>query len=239
MSLMQSHVFTPGKLEDIVTLITGDKSTAHIFKMYHRLLTYCEAFERNEEFKTQMNPPYGFEKSILPPSQEDLLNDTRTRHPRFQFRTSLFDRLDPDSERYRDLLTLNPFKCKPAHPVERELSQCSMASEDNVWSQFVHSRKLIIEYLEPQCKSSPHTPCRIPEHMLTPNSRPAYCSREYPSQGVREGDEAVWWPPFIHPAFTPPYCAKQRSFACAPRLCARTPRTRPGSASRIRCFLQS
>jgi hypothetical protein len=117
-----SHIISDEFVAELQQLTQGNSPAERVFKQYENLLTYAKAFERNEDFKREMEPIFGHVKS------------SRSRSP-FYYRGS----------------QNNPYlQMKRFHPVEEALMQASVASEDNDGDLFRMARAAVVEYLEAQ-----------------------------------------------------------------------------------------
>jgi hypothetical protein len=117
-----SHIISDEFVAELQQLTQGNSPAERVFKQYENLLTYAKAFERDENFKSEMEPIFGHVKS------------SRSRSP-FYYRGS----------------QNNPYlQMKRFHPVEEALMEASVASEDNDGDLFRMARAAVVEYLEAQ-----------------------------------------------------------------------------------------
>ncbi|KAF7881048.1 uncharacterized protein EAF02_006939 [Botrytis sinoallii] len=108
---------------ELTGLIQGNSEVETIEKMYKTLLTYAQAFERFENFKSAMDINHN----------EDELEQIYSFEVSSSFAIS-------DQK-------INPFKAS-RHPVERALSAAKTSMFQDKMDQFKMNRSLLIQYLE-------------------------------------------------------------------------------------------
>lgn len=111
----------------ICSVIQGNSPVIRIFEMFDNLVAYAQAFERNDVYKAEMRPKYGWceEPSRMP------YYDRPER--------SFFKR----ARNYR-----SPDIYTEIHPVENRLEQASIAADRNDLVEFKKHRKAVIKHLE-------------------------------------------------------------------------------------------
>jgi len=101
--------------------VEGDSPCERVFLMYQNLVTYAQAFERHEEFKSDMRVLQGMARSLI-----------------------------GNRSAYKSESRDNPFKRNPLHPMEESLEYASKAGDESDLELFQYRRKLVLKYLEPQ-----------------------------------------------------------------------------------------
>lgn len=123
---IQPHEISPALVAELLQLAQGDTPVKDIFLMYRKLVAYAQTFERNEQFKSAMDPRYGQALHRLRPSDNDMDRDCNGGN------------------------WGSPYRGSPFHPVENALDYASAACKLGKVSTFLEARKAILEYLEPQ-----------------------------------------------------------------------------------------
>jgi hypothetical protein len=107
------HDFPAHWLENMKALVKSDKPLARVWKMYQKLLNYAQSFERNDQFREDMEPVWGV---------GEWYAKRKAKGANWSWRTW-------NREMESLVLSENPFFLSPAHPVEEGLLLGSVGSE--------------------------------------------------------------------------------------------------------------
>jgi hypothetical protein len=133
-SASSPHDFPTHWLENMKALVKSDKPLARVWEMYQKLLNYAQSFERNDQFRENMEPIWG---------SGTCYAKRKAKGASWSWRTWNREMGDLDQPE-------NPFFLSPAHPVEEGLLLGSFGSENNDIEPFLNARATVLGYLEPQ-----------------------------------------------------------------------------------------
>jgi hypothetical protein len=110
---------------ELKTLVEGNSAVVHVWKMFERLVTYAQTFERNHIFKAEMKPAYGAARESSARETLESFVDSRS--------------------------VLSPFKQgQVIHFVENMLEHASIESDVYHLEEFKATREKVLGFLEPQ-----------------------------------------------------------------------------------------
>ena len=127
------HGISTHWVDEMKDLVRSNKPSVCVWKMYPRLASYAQSFERSEVYKDDLVPGWAKGEEYL-----DILECWAPSDDGWHWDE---DRSDTPH---------NPFLCSPVHPVEEGLLLASAASEKNCLDQFLTARATVLSYLEPQ-----------------------------------------------------------------------------------------
>ncbi|KAH8767724.1 hypothetical protein F5882DRAFT_509874 [Hyaloscypha sp. PMI_1271] len=133
-STSSPHDFPAQWLENMKALVKSDAPLACVWKMYQKLLNYAQSFERNDQFRENMEPIWGSGAWYAKRKAMGASWSWRTWNREWGGLNQ------PE----------NPFLLSPAHPVEEGLLLGNVGSEKNDIELFLNARATVLGYLEPQ-----------------------------------------------------------------------------------------
>jgi hypothetical protein len=154
-STSSPHDFPAHWLENMKALVKSDKPLACVWKMYQKLLNYAQSFERNDQFRENMEPIWGSGTCYAKRKVEGASWSWRTWN--------------------REMGGLNqsknPFFLSPAHPVEEGLLLGNVGSEKNDIELFLNARATVLGYLEPQYQRIANASLQLAEFVKAEKKR--------------------------------------------------------------------
>jgi hypothetical protein len=126
---IQPHDLDLDLVSEFKSLAEGNAPIAYVFKMYGRLLSYAQTFERNPTFREEMDAPYGDTRARFNPKNRGQFLDYHYRGGR-----SIFKSYHKTGGEH--------------HPVEHYLEVASAASESNNVEEFLKAQREVLDYLE-------------------------------------------------------------------------------------------
>jgi hypothetical protein len=127
--LIRPHLLDLDLISELKSVSEGVTPIFYVFRMYGKLVSYAQAFERNATFREKMDATFDDALARLNPESRE-----QSGRPVYNYSKSLF-------KSYNRMVSFY-------HPVERFLELASAATESNNVKEFLKARKEVLDYLE-------------------------------------------------------------------------------------------
>jgi hypothetical protein len=126
---IRPHLLDLDLISELKSVSEGVTPIFYVFRMYGKLVSYAQAFERNATFREKMDATFDDALARLNPESRE-----QSGRPVYNYSKSLF-------KSYNRMVSFY-------HPVERFLELASAATESNNVKEFLKARKEVLDYLE-------------------------------------------------------------------------------------------